>query len=57
MVTLAFGELDAPTLATVVILSEQPDEDSKSWARALVDHSGPSHASRRSSVIDRVKIG
>ena len=38
MVTLAWGDLEAPTLATVVFLSEQADEDTKSVASALVEH-------------------
>ena len=38
LVTLAWGDLEAPTLATVVFLSEQPDEDTKSVARVLVEH-------------------
>ena len=38
LVTLAWGDLEAPTLATVVFLSEQADEDTKSLASALVEH-------------------
>ena len=38
VVTLAWGDLEAPTLATVVFLSEQADEDTKSVASALVEH-------------------
>ena len=38
MATLAWGDLEAPTLATVVFLSEQADADTKSVASALVQH-------------------
>jgi len=38
LVTLAWGDPEAPTLATVVFLSEQADEDTKSVASALVEH-------------------
>ena len=38
VVTLAWGDLEAPTLATVVFLSEQADEDTKSVASALGEH-------------------
>ena len=38
LATLAWGDLEAPTLATVVFLSEQADEDTKSVASTLVEH-------------------
>ena len=38
LVTLAWGDLEAPTLATVVFLSAQADADTKSVASALVQH-------------------
>ena len=36
MVTLAYGDLETPTLATVVFLSDQQGEDTKSVANALL---------------------
>ena len=36
MVTLAYGDLETPTLATVVFLSDQHGEDTKSVANALL---------------------
>jgi hypothetical protein len=46
LVTLAFGDPEAPRLATVLFLSEQTGEDTKSVAEALVTSAANSSTQR-----------
>ena len=46
LVTIAFGDREAPILATVVYLSDQTGEDAKSVAEALVTNAANSSTQR-----------
>ena len=57
LVTLAWGDLEAPTLATVVFLSEQADEDTKSVASALVEHASATLPQKPAFEWSTLKLG
>ena len=57
LVTLAWGDFESPTLATVVFLSEQPDEDTKSVASALVEHARTMLAQKPAFEWSTLKLG